>query len=568
MPSILVPKTKETPFLQEVTAKARAAAEARKQPAKLDPVLGADAALAEAKRERCRADIGEYGNFVFGFSPTPHHRIWIDLIQQLLRDELVNPETGFIAKKLLILAPPGTAKSHWVSTVLPAWYLGNHPDHQVLFLTSSDHNAKNFSGTIRAALEDSKKHEAVFSDPACRPMKRRGWSGDGYFLQGLPLANKDPNYRAGGYDARIIGARCDLFILDDPLDEKSSRSVLDQAAAKDYYENTLKTRPRPTTGHTVAIMTRWHENDFADHLLASSDWYAVRCPMIAEDPIEDPTELQDRAKRKLPDPTLTSNGGYREPGDYLWPDYFTPQQVEDERTGGHARFSLVFQCSVVGQGGDIFASEAWFLPLPHNFYDPGEDGRTPRDNLTLYLGWDTAFSSKDLACESVGLVVGFDRMLRGYVLGLWHDKVGQAGLEDAMVEMILQWKPAVMLVEDAAFRTSIIKEVLRRVLGRCHVNVKLVRAVGDKELRAALPAGRAEHGFLYVDRSATWWTTFRDQCLAFPNTRLKDIVDALSLVFQYRFAPENLVTKKKQIARINPNASRSKRNRMGRIRSR
>jgi predicted phage terminase large subunit-like protein len=553
---ITAPADQVPSVLEKLTAKAIALRDERAAPPKLSAELGDDPA---EKQRRCKADIGEYGEFMFGLAPEPHHRIWIDLIQKLLRDELIDEETGRVYKNLLIVAPPGTAKSHWVSTVLPSWYLGNHPDQQILFLTSSDKNAKDFGGTVRAALEDSDRYRAVFPESACRPAKKRGWSSDGYFLQGLPLGAPFSSYYASGFDTRIIGRRCDLFILDDPLDEKSSRSALEQAAAKDYFENTLKTRSRPTTGHTVAIMTRWHESDFADHLLDKQDWYAVRCPMVAEEPTAEPEELEQYSKRLLPDPTLKVNGGYREPGDYLWPNYFTPEQVEEERNNGTARFSLVFQCSVTGQGGDIFGGSEWLKPLPVDFFDLREDGKTLKESLTIYLGWDTAFSMRDKACESVGLVVGFDKSLRGYVLDMWHDRVGQAGLEDAMIEMIQKWKPHIMLVEEVAFKAGVVKEIIRRVQTRVACRIVMVRPEGDKVERAHLPAGRAEAGFLYGDHRAKWWPTFRDQCLTFPNSRFKDIVDALSLIFQFRFAPAQMKdrTKKRQ-AVVNPNVRRGR----------
>jgi hypothetical protein len=37
-----------------------------------------------------------------------------------------------VLRRLLIAAPPGSAKSTYASVLFPAWYLCRHPDHQII----------------------------------------------------------------------------------------------------------------------------------------------------------------------------------------------------------------------------------------------------------------------------------------------------------------------------------------------------------------------------------------------------------------------------------------------------
>ena len=61
-------------------------------------------------------------------------------------------------------------------------------------------------------------------------------------------------------------------------------------------------------------------------------------------------------------------------------------------------------------------------------------------------------------------------------------------------------------------------------------NIQLPRPDKDKVTRARLPAGRAQHGKIFVDKRRPWYRAFISELLGFPLTRYKDQVDALSLL--------------------------------------
>lgn len=546
-PPVYVHTESQDQYMQELVAIQLAKKMARERLQRDDPELAAKAKLAPA-------DQGVYGELVFEKAPARHHQTIIELVRQCINDELSDPDTGYTVRKVLILAPPGTAKTWWANTVLAPWYLGNHPDHHVLMVTSSDDNAKNYGGAVRRALEDSPLHREIFPDPRCRPNKDFGWSGDGFCLAGLPMGAKDPSYRAIGFGTSVVGARTHLMLVDDPLDQKSSDSVTVVADAKRYYTATLETRPGPHD-HAVAVMTRWNDNDFASFLIASGEWLVIRMPMEAEVPDPDDEEMP-------PDPTLTVNGGWREPGDLLWPELFDQEWWEQLKHSGtrlQSDINCIYQCNPTGVGGDLFESEDWLQPLPVDFYEPRDDGRSMRDRLTILMASDLAYSDKKKSAQTCHMVAGIDRNLNTYLLHVWADNASDLTSENAAVSILLKWRPKLWLIEDAAFRSQATKDFVRRVVGQClkarfPIKAKVVHPDAKKEVRARLPAARAQHGMFYVDRTAKWYRAFRDQTLGFPNTKYKDQVDSLGIIAHEVFEKPDLQEKQPMSVMVDPDS--------------
>jgi predicted phage terminase large subunit-like protein len=466
-----------------------------------DEELGADADEAEAKLAEMQTNIGAYGDYVFGWKPEPFHTYWNDAAEDVIRRRI--PQN-----KLLIIAPPNSAKSSWNSIVRPCHYLGQHPDQSLIFITASDSMAGNFGSTVRAALDGNPKHRAVFPDPLTRPSKTRGWSGDGLYLRGTPAGTKDPAYKSVSLNTNIMGSRANGIILDDPLDQKAAVSAAEQRRAKDYYDQTIVPRLQPVTGWLIAIMTRFHEADLASHFIRLSeeakDWLVIRTPQIAQEGHTDPMG--------------------RKPGDLLWPSRITEAYVEaEQRRMGTAEFNLVHQGDPTGIGGDVFREEGWFQPLPLDFW--GKIFPTCR----TVQAWDLAFSENKRACYTVGVTVAIDRDFNLYLLNVVRKRMTIMETEQTLVKLIKLLRPLVIGIEESRFHQELTRAMVRRVLGQVMCNIQLVRPDADKTARAMLPAARAEAGKVFVNRDAVWYRTFMQECLGFPNTRYKDQVDAFSL---------------------------------------
>jgi predicted phage terminase large subunit-like protein len=508
----------------QVATEALLALRARKDASKrvFDPRLGATRDEATARVEQIRNDLGAYGEFVHGHTPARHHTLWIDLIHGLTSGTLTEtairlgllPETerGTFRNKLLLLAPPASAKSSWCSIALPTWYLGKYPDRTVLFFTSSDPAAVGFGNTIKILLEQAKEHKEIWPDQAGRPDKRRGWSSDGLYLKATPMSGQSPAYRAVGWGASVMGQRANLLIIDDPMNQENAESGIEQAKAKRYYDMTLGPRLQPGSGAALAVMTRWAEGDLASHFIEKAeqggDWLVVPLPMVAEagDPLG------------------------RKPGELLWPQQYPRQFVEMQRKSmGSAAFACVYNCSTAQIAGDVFSDERWFKPLPANFAEI-------RESLLVIQGVDVAFSEKDRACFTVVLTLGLNVATGdAYIINVLRDRMTVGQTEDALVSQILTFRPGVTGIEDTAFKHAVTAELVANVRRRVYANIvavpprEMVKGRSDKVARARLPAQRAEAGLVYADKQAHWWPAFISEVLAFPRGRTNDQVDALSL---------------------------------------
>src|SRR6187551_1273413 len=81
----------------------------------------ASAAAELLKRRSIRNNLTEWARHK-GFEPAPHHQLFIREIEAFLRSE---------DEVLLLFAPPGSAKSTYVSILLPSWYLAANPTHSI-----------------------------------------------------------------------------------------------------------------------------------------------------------------------------------------------------------------------------------------------------------------------------------------------------------------------------------------------------------------------------------------------------------------------------------------------------
>jgi len=513
-----VPEADVDPIMQEVLVRAEAAKRVTRR--SFDPTLGPSWQQANSRLAAIRADINLFGEYVYGLQPARFHRLWNRIADDVIARRV--PQN-----KVLFLAPPNTAKSTWNSLIRPAHYLGQHPDHNLLFFTSSEPMSRTFHSAVESMLRDNEKYRTVFPDPQNRPNRARGWSGDGLYLQGTPPLAKDGAYRAVGWNASVMGARANGIIIDDPMNQEQAKSEAEQRRAKEYSAGTVMRRLQPGTGWVIAVMTRFHENDLASHYLKLAEedagWIVVRLPQIAtNDPEPDPLG--------------------RETGELLWPERLDWNYVHaEQREMTIAQFNLIHQADPTGMGGDIFESETWFQGLPKDFWST----IMPRCQILQF--WDLAFSDRKRACFTVGLTVAVDPELNIYILHITRRRMNTADAEDEMVKTILVAKPLIVGIETDKFHQQLIISMARRLMERVMCNVQLIRPQDDKTARALLPASRAQQGKVFVNKEANWYRAFVTECLGFPNTRYKDQVDAFSGVVLMVEKMGEIITKTRRI---------------------
>jgi hypothetical protein len=223
-------------------------------------------------RRQARNSIERYIAYLDpGFSPAAHHKLLIEHLEALDEGEI---------ERLLILMPPGSAKSTYASVLFPAWYLGRHPEGSVIAASHTQDLADRFGRRVRN-LVASEAHRNVFGGVGVAADRQAAGQWE---------TEKGGEYYAAGVGGSITGRRADLGIIDDPVrgreDADSERS---RETTWQWYVNDFLPRLKPGA-RQVLIMTRWHQDDLGAGFWsvrrsvgASSSWRWKRYRVIRWD---------------------------------------------------------------------------------------------------------------------------------------------------------------------------------------------------------------------------------------------------------------------------------------------
>ena len=177
-----------------------------------------------------------------------------------------------------------SGKTQIISVAMPLYVLGKNPASRILLICLSDEAAKERVTSIKSYIESDPDYHAVF--PHIKPGAKQEWTKHKLFIERDTYA-KDASINSNGItSSSIIGARCDLLLVDDIFDQ---RTAVSQPATREQYLTTYRqvclSRVEPN-GSVIAICTRWHELDLAGHIMADPGMmrrYAVLVQRVADD---------------------------------------------------------------------------------------------------------------------------------------------------------------------------------------------------------------------------------------------------------------------------------------------
>ena len=149
--------------------------------------------------------------------------------------ELEAVERGETAR-LMLLLPPGSAKSTYASILFPPWFLGRNPEMSILGVSNTTDLAERFSRRVRNIVA-TPEYGRVFED--------NGLSADSA-AAGNWETLKGGEFFAAGMGSAIAGRRADLGLIDDPI---KTRQEADSDRVRqtqwDWYVNDFLTRLKP-----------------------------------------------------------------------------------------------------------------------------------------------------------------------------------------------------------------------------------------------------------------------------------------------------------------------------------
>jgi len=439
------------------------------------------------RRRSIRKSLIEWARYK-GVEPALHHQFIIREIEEFI--------WGSSYDVLLLHAPPGSAKSTYLSILTPEWYLANFPQHNILAATHSVEFAQRWGRKVRNDIVQDEVVLGINMSPDNAASDR--WS----LTQG-------GEYYGVGAGVGISGFRADLGIADDLFGNREDAwSETVRRKRWDWYVDDFSARLKPNAKR-ILMNTRWHEEDVAGRVIDQINRGIVRGKIIT---IPAVAEYQDQLGRK-PGEYL-----WDEPGGYNYGAYLRARQKESSPM----MWSALYQQRPAPEEGDYFKVD-WLKP-----YEKAPSLNT----LRVYGGSDYAVTA-DGGDYTVHAVVGIDPEGRMYLLDLWRKQASSDEWIEAFCDLVKQWKPMGWAEEQGQIRSGIGPFLDRRQRERqAYVFRDQFPTRGDKAIRAQSIRGRMALEGLYVPINASWYPDLRSELLSFPAGKHDDQVDALGLVGQ------------------------------------
>lgn len=419
-----------------------------------------------------RERLSVYGELVHGWKAQRHHLEWIEALE----DESI--------KRLLIIAPPASAKTEWVGIIYSDWKVGKNPNKHLGYITHADLVSFGRSTAVRDIMMTS-RYQTVF--PGIEPDEGKGWSQSHWYVKRKDVGDPHPTFRACGLGSAIIAFRFDELICDDLCTQGNTQTQAERDKSWAWWQSTLLTRLTPD-GRVVYIGTRWHEDDLPGHIMGQKGWKVIHIPALDE-----------------------NEKSY-------WPEEWPTERllaVKSEDEMGSDAFNCQYQGMPVAPGGNIFR---WFK----------EYTELPELRATVQF-WDTAFSAKQQADYSACTTWGYGKDGLIYCLGAYQERLDFPDLCRKVLSLYGEYKQdgvrPYAFIEERASGPSVAQEIARQSM----VPLTLVAHRGneDKVARANSVVGLFENEKVrFPKKHSVWKETLITQLKGFPRLKKDDLVDS------------------------------------------
>lgn len=415
----------------------------------------------------------------------------------LLCNKLQAVESGEI-QNLMVLMPPGSAKSTYTDVVFVPWFMARKPRRHVILASYASEIAE----------KQGRRARQLIGSKSFYNLTGRALKADNRAVHQWSLDNGS-EFMAGGLLSGLTGNRAALGLIDDPIrGREAAQSETIRNKTWDAYIDDFCSRLIPGAPQ-VMVLTRWHEDDPAGRILPEKwdgesgwfdgrdgrRWYVVCLPAEA-----------DRADDPLG----------RQLGESLWPEWFKPGHWEPFKLNKRTWGSL-YQQKPKPQEGDIF-EVGMIQTVP----------AVPAGPVQWARGWDFAGSTN--GDYTVGLRMG--KLSDGRFIV--SDVVREQYLADKRDAMIRNTTAAdgvgvrVSIPQDPgqAGKTQVLY-LTRQLAGYA---VHSSPETGDKVTRAEPFAAQVNVGNVML-LEGPWNKEFKEELRAFDSGRYDDQIDAASRAF-------------------------------------
>ncbi len=352
-------------------------------PAGVNPaVLMAELARLKADAKRIIDARTSFRSFIKEFAPAnqqpdPHHEVLVDALQDVADGKI---------HRLIVMQPPGTAKSRYASQLFPAFMLGRGGKKIIAASYGAERTEANGRDVRRYVVDPNYK---LLTDGVLSAESAAMHRFEVVFPGGVRS-----EYYAASAGSAITGFRGQVALIDDPIRGwEDADSATKREFIWNWYLSEFRSREdAEELGSQMAIaiiMTRWHLDDLVGRILPQSYrgesgwvkardgemWWVIRLPAQA-DRDDDPVG--------------------RRPGQWLWPEKKTIGWWKQTQTSLSVNVRIwagLYQQLPISDTGGIIQRD-WIKLWPAD---------KPLPVLQFVIqSYDTAFSERTTAAESAG----------------------------------------------------------------------------------------------------------------------------------------------------------------------
>lgn len=388
----------------------------------------------------------------------------------------------------MLFVPPRHGKSELGSIMFPAWYLGKHPEKEIITSSYSADLAQDFGYKTRN-LVATQEYQELFNTKLRDDSKSKAkW-----------LTQEGGGYTAVGVGGAITGRGADILIIDDPIknrEEAESQTVRDKVWS--WYTSTAYTRLEKN-GAVILILTRWHKDDLAGRLLKAQEeggdkWEVVKFPAIA-----------------------TSEEFFRKEGEALWADKYDLKALKQiKNTIGVYDWSALYQQEPVSSETQEFKQEYWQYRTIEEVL-----ALSTRNTLTI----DTAISQKASA-DYTGFCLNFTDRENKWNIKAWKKKLSPLELIDDLFSLQETFRLESIGIEKTiylqAIKPFLDEEMRKRNKFLNIVELQHNQTAKETRIRALLPRYES-HSIFHI---AGQCSDLEEEQINFPKGVHDDVLDA------------------------------------------
>lgn len=414
------------------------------------------------------------------FMVGPHHKIIASTIEKIASGEL---------KRVIINIAPRHGKSHIMSYLFPAWFMGKFPDKKIIMASHTADLAVDFGRKVRN-LVGSKEYQAIFPNVDLQADSK---------ASGRWGTNHSGEYYACGVGGALAGRGAHLCIIDDPHSEQEAKTgnpaVFD--SAYEWYQSGPRQRLMPG-GAICLIMTRWSKRDLTGRILdnmtkneGSDQWEVIELPM------------------ELPS------------GEPLWPDFWSRKDIEALKNTLDTRYWMAqYQQQPTSEGAAIVKREWW---KEWEYEDP------PGCEYIIQ-SWDTAFEKNNRAdfsaCTTWGVFYQDNdngvNQANIILLDAYKERLEFPDLKAKALEKYKEFSPDCVLIEKKASGAPLIYEL--RAMGMIVTENVPTK---DKISRLNAVSDLFSSGMVWAPKTR-WSEAVIEEIADFPVGEHDDYVDSAS----------------------------------------